>query len=157
MTIPYLQGYSTPKQFLATQGTEALHNQLCGVLLTAGYYLGTGPLPKTVVDFWRLVWQERPPSIVMITNLEEGNKIKCQQYWPETGSRSFGPFQVTISDEQILTDYTIRKLEVKVHVYILWAISSRRCPGFSCNHSMTRVGGVNCKVYVVHTLWGWRR
>ena len=73
-----------------------------------------GPLPKTLVDFWRLVWQERTPSIVMITNLEEGTKIKCQRYWPESGRCRFGPFEVTLTDEQILADYTIRKLQVQV-------------------------------------------
>ena len=70
------------------------------------------------MDFWHLVWQERPPSIVMITNLEEGEKIKCQRYWPETGSCSFGPFKITKSGEQILADYTIRKLEVQVFMYV---------------------------------------
>ena len=74
----------------------------------------TGPLPKTLVDFWRLVWQERPPSIVMITNLEEGGKIKCQRYWPESGRCQYGPFEVTLTDEQIMTDYTIRKLGAQV-------------------------------------------
>ena len=74
----------------------------------------TGPLPKTLVDFWRLVWQERPPSIVMITNLEERGKIKCQQNWPESGRCQYGPFEVTLTDEQIMTDYTIRKLEAQV-------------------------------------------
>ena len=69
-----------------------------------------------MVDLWRLVWQERAPSIVMITNLEEGGKPKCQQYWPDSGTESFGPFQVSITDQQILADYTIRKLTVQVCV-----------------------------------------
>jgi len=73
-----------------------------------------GPLPKTVEDFWRMVWQERAPSIVMITNLEEGGKTKCEQYWPDSATESFGPFQVSITEQQILADYTIRKLTVKV-------------------------------------------
>ena len=73
-----------------------------------------GPLPKTVVDFWRLVWQEKSPTIVMITNLLEGTKIKCQQYWPESGVQSFGPFEITISDQQKLADYTVRSLLVQV-------------------------------------------
>ena len=74
----------------------------------------SGPMPKTVVDFWRLIWQERPPTIVMVTNLKEGNKVKCQQYWPESGKKDFGPFQVTITDQQIFADYTIRTLSVSV-------------------------------------------
>ena len=77
-----------------------------------------GPLPKTLVDFWRLVWQEKPPTIVMVTNLKEGTKIKCQQYWPETGTKNFGPFQVTISDEQSVADYTTRTLLVEVCVCV---------------------------------------
>ena len=75
---------------------------------------GAGPLPKTLVDFWRLVWQEKPPTIVMVTNLKEGTKIKCQQYWPESGTKDFGPFQITMSDEQTLADYTTRTLVVQV-------------------------------------------
>ena len=76
-----------------------------------------GPLPKTVVDFWQLIWQERPPIIVMVTNLKEGNRIKCQQYWPESGKHDhFGPFQVTITDEHVFADYTIRTFSVSVRM-----------------------------------------
>ena len=63
-----------------------------------------------------MVWQEKAPTIVMITNLVEGTKTKCQRYWPESGAQSFGPFQVTITDQQILADYTTRSLLVQVSV-----------------------------------------
>ena len=76
------------------------------------HYLG--PLPKTTVDFWWLVWQEKPHIIAMVTNLEEGTKKKCHQYWPDTDTQSFGPFQVKITSEQILVDYTTRNLSVQV-------------------------------------------
>ena len=66
------------------------------------------------MDFWRLVWQEKAPSIVMITNLEEGGKTKCQQYWLDSSSKSFGPFRVSITDQQILADYTTRSLSLEV-------------------------------------------
>ena len=75
-----------------------------------------GPLPRTLVDFWRLIWQERTPVIVMLTNLKEGKKIKCQKYWPDSGSENFGPFTVTITDQQVLADYTIRTLKVTVRI-----------------------------------------
>ena len=35
-------------------------------------------------------------AMLMVTNLREGTKTKCHQYWPETGTQSFGPFKVTI-------------------------------------------------------------
>ena len=52
--------------------------------------------------------------IVMVTNMKEGSRIKCHQYWPESGKKGFGPFQVTITDQQIFADYTIRTLSVAV-------------------------------------------
>ena len=73
-----------------------------------------GPLLKTLVDFCRLIWQEKPPTIVMVTNIKESEKIKCRQYWPDSGSKDFGPFRVTLMDQQIFTDFTIRNLQVEV-------------------------------------------
>ncbi len=72
-----------------------------------------------LVDFWRLIWQERPPTIVMVTNLKEGNKKKCEQYWPESGSVSFGPFKVTLTEHQVFADYCIRSLQVTVSCWCL--------------------------------------
>ena len=74
----------------------------------------TGPLPNTLVDFWHLIWQEHPPTIVMVTNLKEGNRNKCEQYWPDSGQVEFGPFQVIITDQQVFADYTVRTLSVSV-------------------------------------------
>ena len=71
-------------------------------------------MKKTLVDFWRLVWQEKAQTIVMVTNLKEGDKVKCQQYWPEEETQSFGPFEITLMEQQIFTDYIIRTLYVKV-------------------------------------------
>ena len=73
-----------------------------------------GPIPRSVTDFWRLVWQEKPPTIVMVTNLEEGNKNKCVQYWPDSGSTTFGPFKVTLTEHQVFADYCIRTMQVSV-------------------------------------------
>ena len=73
-----------------------------------------GPLPATVADFWHLVWQERATSIVMVTNVKEGNKIKCQHYWPDSGSKEYGPFKVVITDQQLFADFNIRKFSVSV-------------------------------------------
>ena len=63
----------------------------------------------------------------MVTNIKEEKKIKCQQYWPDMDTSDYGPFRVTLNDEQTLTDYTIRKLHVMVrgkggstsHVYLI--------------------------------------
>ena len=74
-----------------------------------------------MVDFWRMIWQEKVYTVAMVTNLKENKKIKCQQYWPESGSKSYGPFMVTITDQQVFADYTIRllQLQVSASVYVL--------------------------------------
>ena len=68
------------------------------------------------------MWQERPSAIVMLTNCEEGGRVKCQQYWPESGNKSYGPFQVIITDKQILADYTVRKFVVTVSKVLFYSI-----------------------------------
>ena len=35
----------------------------------------SGPLPNTVDDFWRMVWEYELPTIVMLTQLEESGKV----------------------------------------------------------------------------------
>ena len=42
----------------------------------------------------------------MVTNLKEGSKTKCEQYWPESCKEptTFGPFNVTLVGEQVLPD-----------------------------------------------------
>lgn len=39
-------------------------------------YIATqGPMSHTIVDFWRMVWIEKSPIIVMITKLKEKAKV----------------------------------------------------------------------------------
>ena len=76
-------------------------------------------MKKTLVDFWRLICQERPQVIVMVTNLKEGSRNKCEQYWPDSlkePNAFVGPFIITLLDKQVLPDFAIRSLKVKVNV-----------------------------------------
>ena len=50
----------------------------------------------------------------MLANLVEASAVKCHKYWPETGTLSFGPFNVTITGQQTLADYTTREFSVQV-------------------------------------------
>ena len=61
-----------------------------------------------------MIWQENVHTVAMVTNLKESNKIKCQQYWPDDGSKNFGTFIVTITDQQVFADYIIRLLQLEV-------------------------------------------
>ena len=50
----------------------------------------------------------------MVTNVEEGGQQKCEQYWPSQGTKEYGPFKVTLTEQQVFADYTIRQLLVAV-------------------------------------------
>uniref|UniRef100_A0A671MIQ5 Receptor-type tyrosine-protein phosphatase C n=1 Tax=Sinocyclocheilus anshuiensis TaxID=1608454 RepID=A0A671MIQ5_9TELE len=76
------------------------------------YIAAQGPKDETVCDFWQMVWEQKSSIIVMVTRCEEGNKIKCAQYWPSLDRETeiFDDFVVKIRSEQHCPDYTIRHL-----------------------------------------------
>ncbi|XP_051480828.1 receptor-type tyrosine-protein phosphatase F isoform X13 [Apus apus] len=82
----YIDGYRKQNAYIATQG----------------------PLPETLSDFWRMVWEQRTATIVMMTRLEEKSRVKCDQYWPSRGTETYGMIQVTLLDTVELATYTVR-------------------------------------------------
>lgn len=56
--LPPPQGYTSQREFIATQG----------------------PLKKTIDDFWRLVWEQNVCNIVMLTVCMENGRVgpRCQ-------------------------------------------------------------------------------
>ncbi|XP_028402571.1 receptor-type tyrosine-protein phosphatase F-like isoform X3 [Dendronephthya gigantea] len=60
------------------------------------YIACQGPRTNTVNDMWRMVWEQRSYSIVMVTSLVELGKPKCEKYWPDNGSEMYGDIEVTL-------------------------------------------------------------
>ncbi|XP_062975619.1 tyrosine-protein phosphatase non-receptor type 18 [Elgaria multicarinata webbii] len=76
-------------------------------------YIATqGPLPHTVLDFWRMVWQYRVKVIVMACREVEMGKKKCERYWPlAEEALHFGPFSVAqVKEQQLNPDVVLRML-----------------------------------------------
>ncbi|KAG7314139.1 hypothetical protein KOW79_022635 [Hemibagrus wyckioides] len=82
----YIDGYRKQNAYIATQGS----------------------LPETFGDFWRMIWEQRSANIVMMTKLEERSRVKCDQYWPNRGSETYGLIQVTLLDTVELATYCVR-------------------------------------------------
>lgn len=78
------------------------------------YIAAQGPFTnETLLDFWRLIWQNRCTRIVMLTNLFEGDRMKCLQYWPENEDMRFGPFLIRPEMQDVFEEYSVRRLVVE--------------------------------------------
>uniref|UniRef100_A0A672RN24 protein-tyrosine-phosphatase n=1 Tax=Sinocyclocheilus grahami TaxID=75366 RepID=A0A672RN24_SINGR len=58
----------------------------------AAFIVTQHPLPNTVKDFWRLVYDYGCTSVVMLNEIDLAQG--CPQYWPEEGMLRYGPVQV---------------------------------------------------------------
>ncbi|XP_026058841.1 receptor-type tyrosine-protein phosphatase eta isoform X7 [Carassius auratus] len=86
----YIPGYNSRKEFIAAQG----------------------PLPVTVNEFWRMVWEKNVFTIVMLTRCNEMGRVKCEKYWP-SGTNHYQNISVTTTSEIDLESWTIRDFRIK--------------------------------------------
>uniref|UniRef100_A0A8C2KCP5 protein-tyrosine-phosphatase n=1 Tax=Cyprinus carpio TaxID=7962 RepID=A0A8C2KCP5_CYPCA len=66
----------------------------------AAFIVTQHPLPNTVADFWRLVFDYNCSTIVMLNEMD----ALCMQYWPEKGSCCYGPIQAEFISADIDED-----------------------------------------------------
>ncbi|XP_029939282.1 receptor-type tyrosine-protein phosphatase C isoform X2 [Salarias fasciatus] len=88
----FIDGYNEPKKYIAAQG----------------------PKEETIGDFWRMIWEQQSSIIVMVTRCEEGNRIKCAQYWPSPDRETeiYEEFVVKLNSVDRYPDYIIRRLSL---------------------------------------------
>ncbi|KAI2646318.1 Receptor-type tyrosine-protein phosphatase eta [Labeo rohita] len=86
----YIPGYNSRKEFIAAQG----------------------PLPVTVNEFWRMVWEKNVYTIVMLTRCNEMGRVKCEKYWPSETTQ-YHNISVTTTSELELESWTIRDFKIK--------------------------------------------
>ncbi|XP_041357061.1 receptor-type tyrosine-protein phosphatase epsilon-like isoform X2 [Gigantopelta aegis] len=92
MNACYIDGFNTPKQYIASQG----------------------PVDVNLNDFWRMIWQQNTSKIVMLTNLVEEGRIKCITYWPELNDQTvhYGNIEVKCTSVEVLAHFTVRTFKI---------------------------------------------
>ncbi|XP_035613303.1 tyrosine-protein phosphatase non-receptor type 22 isoform X2 [Oncorhynchus keta] len=85
-----------------------------GVSGARAYIATQGPLPHTVLDFWRMLWEYNIEVIVMACREYEMGRKKCERYWPEKQEEPFvcDPFTIYCDSEESKGDYVSRNLRV---------------------------------------------
>ncbi|XP_062396888.1 tyrosine-protein phosphatase non-receptor type 22 [Sardina pilchardus] len=85
-----------------------------GVSGHKAYIATQGPLPHTVLDYWRMLWQYEIQVVVMACREFEMGRKKCERYWPANIEDLFvcEPFIVKCVSEENKGDYITRVLNV---------------------------------------------
>lgn len=111
----YVYPYDFCRVVLNTSGEEGSNDYInaCyveGVEVERAYIAAQGPFtPETLDDFWKMAWQENSSRIVMLTNLFEGDTMKCLKYWPND-VMEFGDIVVRLESQEEYEMYTIRHM-----------------------------------------------
>ncbi|XP_072041078.1 receptor-type tyrosine-protein phosphatase delta-like [Amphiura filiformis] len=96
------------------------------------YIASQGPNTASNCCFWRMVWQYNVRKIIMLTNLVENAKIKCDKYWPAettqyedvmvtpTGEEAFGDYVIRTFTIQPVTEGPGDQFEVRQYHYTAW-------------------------------------
>uniref|UniRef100_A0A4W5QNR4 protein-tyrosine-phosphatase n=1 Tax=Hucho hucho TaxID=62062 RepID=A0A4W5QNR4_9TELE len=64
-----------------------------------------GPLADTTGDFWQMVFQKRVETIVMLSDLTEGDQEFCSAYWGDE-KKTFRDIEVELKATETLPAYT---------------------------------------------------
>lgn len=92
---------------------------------TTHYYIACqAPMENTIIDFWRMIWEQNSRVIIMATDLTENGIEKCADYLPPSfvvdNQIVFGDYQITLKNREVKEKYAVSSLHLKNAVTQSW-------------------------------------
>ncbi|XP_015918846.2 uncharacterized protein [Parasteatoda tepidariorum] len=112
--LPYDYTRVILSEYPGVPGSDYINaNYIKGASGSLAYIASQGPLPNTVVDFWRMIWECEVQVIVMACNEQESGKYKCECYWPtDDEKKQYGNINVEfVKWRQVCPDFLVRTLK----------------------------------------------
>lgn len=66
-----------------------------------------GPLKIGIENFWKLLINKKVKLVIMLTNLQEHGRKKCDQYWPDGSPIIFEKLTISMEHEFYVVDNSI--------------------------------------------------
>lgn len=107
------------KQLNGDEKTEYINaNYVRGPKDTTNYYIACqAPMENTIVDFWRMIWEQNSKVICMLTDLTENGIEKCAEYLPPSAvldtNRVFGDYSVTLKNREVKDKYAMSTIHLR--------------------------------------------
>ena len=85
-----------------------------GCYCSEKFIAAQAPKDNTVEDFWRMIMEFNVTNIVMLTNIIEGNRKKCEMYFPldSRTPEQFGIFNIKQIHAETFLGYIMRTFQV---------------------------------------------
>ena len=85
-----------------------------GFYVKEKFIAAQAPKENTLEDFWRMIIENNIINIVMVTNLVESGRKKCEIYFPLNVGKKLviGPYEIILDHEEVRVGYTVRIMSV---------------------------------------------
>lgn len=100
-------------------------NYVKGPKDTTRYYIACqAPLENTIIDFWRMIWEQNSRVIIMATDLTENGIEKCAEYLPPSfvidNHITFGDYHITLKNREVRDKYAVSTVHLKNLITKSW-------------------------------------
>ncbi|VDM91779.1 unnamed protein product [Onchocerca ochengi] len=111
--VPYDSSRVILRPIPGEEGSDYINaSWIDGYRQRCAYIATQGPIPHTVNDFWRMIWEHESSIIVMLVRAMETSREKYYEYWPTELGAQFGYLVVEPIAEYNMSQYVLREFRI---------------------------------------------